>query len=132
MQVLVPNPSPKEAAGEMPITALDWNDLGVEQMTAYKEALAKPGSGVTFKFNAEEAKRLNERGRFNIMTLGGYESDLLGVTARPIVDKDNDPVVELVGQFRQTGGHPIKDNTRVGLILPQNIHHVIQDFTNPA
>ncbi len=101
-------------------------------MNAYIGALTDPRSGVSFQFNAEEAKALENQGRFNTITLGGYRENLSGVTAQGIVDKDKDVVVELVGQFAQGFGHPIKDNTRVGLILPGNIGHVIRSVTKPA
>lgn len=131
MKVLVPNSTGKEDSGEIPYTELDWKDLSPADREGYIKALGRPNDGISFQFDADEAQDLFNRGRFNI-ALGNYAKTLLGVTARSIVDTDEDIMVEFLGQFSQTGGHPIENNTRVSLVLPQKMEYILQDIGKPV
>lgn len=130
MNVLVPNLPGGERASETPTTTLAWNDLSASKQEEYLKGFADPNRGVQLEFDAEEAKRLYERGRLNMIQLGGFD-DLLGATTKTYVDDDKDVMTNIFGRFKPSA-HGIPDGTRVGTVFPHQITSILSEILTPA
>lgn len=131
MNVLVPNSPGGERTGEMSQTILVWNDLSAPAQNRLLNKFADPNSGVQLDFDAEEAKRLNDLGRFNSMQLGGFAGDLTGATTNTFVDDDEDVMTNIFATFKPSA-HGIPDGTRVGTVFPGQIASILKKVVTPA